>query len=103
LAGAGGGSSHRGNPNGFPLNGINALAPLRNMVQAFSQIEDVAIPQGLPRPSAIILGAITPEQPAPTEEVAAPAPGGGAVAGVEGAQRPASARRTGRMLGVQAV
>jgi hypothetical protein len=101
--GGGGGSSHGGNQNGFPLNGINALAPLRGMVQAFSQIEDVAIPRGLPRPSALILGAITPGQPPPTEEVAAPAPGGGAVAGVEGAQRPASARRTGRQLGVQAV
>lgn len=102
LKGGGGGSSH-GNTNGFPLNGINALAPLRGFVQAFSQIEDVAIPRGLPRPSAIILGAITPQAPTPTEEAIAPAPGGGAVAGVEGAQRPAGARRPGRQLGVQTV
>lgn len=104
----GGGSSHRGNPNGFngllgPLGPGDALAPVRNLVQAFSQIEDVAIPRGLPRPSQIILGTITPEAPAAVDEVAAPIPGEQAVLGVEGAQRPAAQRRAGRMLGVQAV
>ena len=102
LSGAGG-SSHRGNPNGFGVGGVNALAPLRSLLQPFSQIEEVAIPRGLPRPTALILGALTPEQPAPVDPAAAPLPGGGAVAGVEGAQRPAGARRLGRQLGVQTV
>jgi hypothetical protein len=98
----------RGNPNGAPNGGFPQLQQLipAQALQAVSQVEDVLLPPGIPRPSQTLLQATgaRPRRPAPMpaeEAPAAPAAPArvGVTAGVEGA----NARRAGRALGVQAV
>ena len=110
LAGNPGGSTHNtghnGNPNGGALGlpNINALFPA-GVAQAFRQLEEVAIPAGVPRLSALIPGAggrQTAEIMA--EEMPPPAPrtqNGPSAIGVaiNGSRSP---MRRGRALGVQA-
>lgn len=101
-----GGSSHNNNPNGFLGNGGNPLAAVTNVVKAFGQVEDVILPRGLPRPSALILGVTTPTEPVATDMNGVVLPttrGAGTSIGIEGGQRPAAERRVGRQAGVQAV
>lgn len=96
----------RGNPNGAPNGGFPALQQLipAQALQAVSQVEDVLLPPGIPRPSQALLQATgaRPRRAAPAMEEAAPAAAPVTrvgVAGVEGA----NARRAGRALGIQAV
>ncbi len=107
-----GGSSHNthnGNPNGIlggngGLPNIAALFPA-GVAQAFRQLEEVAIPAGVPRISALIPGAggrqtaeiMAAEEPAPTP-VTQNGPRAIGVA-VNGSRSP---MRKGRALGVQA-
>lgn len=94
--GGGGGSTHRGNSNGFPA----------GLISAFTGIEDVVIPRGLPRPSQVLLGLGGPKKTAEVEEPAAPvppAPAATVTPGVEGAQRPTELQRPSRALGIQSV
>ena len=65
------GNPGRGNPNGGPLAG------LAQIVAPFTQLEEVILPKGLPRPSQMILGttAARPRAPAPAApETPPPAP-----------------------------
>lgn len=97
--------NRRGNPNGLLNGGLlpTGLIP-RNALQAFAQIEDVILPPGIQGPTRILLQATRPVGPVVEEVPTAPAAGAERfVPGVEGAQRPAAARRVGRMLGVTAV
>jgi hypothetical protein len=76
LPGAQQGSHSRGNPNGpnqFPqLPTPQQLIPAQAL-QAVSQVEDVLLPPGIPRPSQALLQATRPRRPAPPpEEAAAP-------------------------------
>ncbi len=102
------GNPNGGNPNGAPNGGFPTLQQLipAQAIQAVSQVEDVLLPPGLPRPSQALLQATgaKPRRQAPApaaESPAAPATSArvGVTAGVEGA----NARRTGRALGIQAV
>ena len=103
------GSSHRGNPNGNQLFPTPQQLVPAGLLQAFSGIEDVVIPRGLPRPSQVLLGVTPARRPgAPVAEVPVTPMVPVAVtervaAGVEGAQRPAAIRRPSRALGIQAV
>lgn len=98
-----GGSSHNNNAGGGLLGGGNPLAAVNNVVKAFSQVEDVILPRGLPRPSALILGATTPTELVTENGAIIPTTGQGTSIGIEGGQRPAAERRVGRQAGVQAV
>lgn len=113
LPGAQQQSSHnqRGNPNGpnqFPqFPGPQQLIPTQAL-QAVSQVEDVILPPGLPRPSQALLQAagVRPRRaPAPPMEEVPPvaAEPRRVIPGVEGAQVPATARRPSRALGIQAL
>lgn len=99
FRGGRGGSSHNNNPNGA----ANPLNAVTNVVKAFEQVEDVILPRGLPRPSALILGVTTPEQAVVDNGPVVPTAGAGTTIGIEGGQRPAAERRVGRQAGVQAV
>ena len=102
-----GGSSHNTH-NGLLGNGglpnIAALFPT-GVAQAFRQLEEVAIPQGVPRLSTLIPGAgARPAAEVMAEEIVAPAPrtqnGPSAIGvAVNGSRSP---MRRGRALGVQA-
>ena len=98
----------RGNPNGASNGGLPTLQQLipAQALQAVSQVEDVLLPPGLPRPSQAFLGAARPRRPAPPTEEVAPTTAATrprATPGVEGAQSPTTARRPSRALGVQAL
>ena len=100
------GNPNGGNPNGAPNGGFPTLQQLipAQALQAVSQVEDVLLPPGLPRPSQALLQATGArprrQAPAPAAETPAATPTRvGVTAGVEGA----NARRTGRALGIQAV
>lgn len=97
-----GGSSHNNNAGGL-LGGGNPLNAVTNVVKAFGQVEDVFLPRGVPRPSALILGITTPTEPVIENGAVVPTTGAGTSIGIEGGQRPAAERRIGRQAGVQAV
>ena len=70
---------HNGNPNGNPnSNGIfpalNQLVPTQAL-QPLTQVEDVIIPAGLPRPTRVLLDALGPARRRVVEEPAAPVTG----------------------------
>lgn len=59
IPGLGGnGNTHNGNPNGGQAAGLPGLAALfpAGAIQAVSQLEEVIIPAGIPRPSALLTG-----------------------------------------------
>lgn len=95
----------RGNPNGAPNGGFPQLQQLipAPALQAVSQVEDVLLPPGVPRPSQALLGARprrqVMEQP-PAEQPAPAAPGRQPGMGVGGLN--SESRRPSRALGVQA-
>lgn len=98
-----GGSSHNNNAGGLLGNGGNPLNAVTNVVKAFGQVEDVILPRGVPRPSALILGITTPTEAVIENGAVVPTTGAGTSIGIEGGQRPAAERRIGRQAGVQAV
>lgn len=65
LPGLPGLTSNPGNP-GNPNNLGGLLAPLTAPLQMVSQLEEVAIPRGMPRPAAQLLRSIRGAAPAPT-------------------------------------
>jgi hypothetical protein len=83
----------RGNPNGgnqFPqLPTPQQLIPAQAL-QAVSQVEDVLLPPGIPRPSQALLQAARPRRPAPAPEQPPPA-------------QPAAAARADRIAGVSEI
>lgn len=75
LPALGGGNPGRGNPNG----GAAAVPSIQTLLAPFSQLEDVLLPPGLPRPSQVLLGTAPRPRPAAAtppanERVDMPAP-----------------------------
>jgi len=90
------------NGNGGALPSLRQLVPAQAL-QAVSQVEDVVIPAGFPRPSQVLLGARprrqAMEQP-PGDQP--PALAGRPGMGVGGLNGRTEAKRPGKALGVQA-
>jgi hypothetical protein len=101
----GNGNGNGGNPgngNGGALPSLRQLVPAQAL-QAVSQVEDVVIPVGFPRPSQVLLGARprrqAMEQPPGDQPPALVGRPGMGVGGLNGRTE---AKRPGKALGVQA-
>jgi hypothetical protein len=97
------GNGNGGNPgNGGALPSLRQLVPAQAL-QAVSQVEDVVIPVGFPRPSQVLLGARprrqVMEQPPGDQPPALVGRPGMGVGGLNGRTE---AKRSGKALGVQA-
>ena len=97
-----GNGSKNGNGNGGALPSLRQLVPAQAL-QAVSQVEDVVIPVGFPRPSQVLLGARprrqAMEQPPGDQPPALVGRPGMGVGGLNGRTE---AKRSGKALGVQA-